>query len=157
MRLLLWLYPKSWRDRYRSEMEALLDETRPTPKVAWDLMRGGLDARLHPGWRLQRSGRRLRSSIGRVALVLALVLAVGLGGFVPISITGQSRLAAAGAAISFGLGVLLISRRPRLHRRRRSHDCDDDHDSGAEVPARPRPGAPPALASLGSGKRSGPE
>jgi hypothetical protein len=154
MKLLLWLYPRRWRARYGTEMAALLDQTRPTPWVVWDLVRGGLDARLHPHWPRHRSGWRQPSTIGLVALVLA----VGLGGFVAISIAGQSRLAAAGAGISFALGVLVISRRPSW-RRRRPHNCDGDDDAGAGVPARPGPGTPPALVALspGSGRRSGPE
>ena len=150
MKLLLWLYPRSWRDRYRPEMEELLDQARPTPRVAWDLVRGGLDARMHPQW----PGRRQALKIGR----LVLALAVGLGGFAAVSIAGQSRPAAAGAAISFALGALLVSRRPG-RRRRGPRDCGGDDDAGAGVPAKPRPGAPPALvaSSPGTGRRSGPE
>src|SRR5205807_9439243 len=121
-----------------AQMEARLQQTHLTPRTAWDLARGGLDARLHPQLVRHRSGWRRPSAIGRAALILA----VGLGGFVAVSIAGRSRLEAAGAAIAFAVGILLLSRRPRRQRRRRSRDCDDDHDAGAGVPARPRPGAP---------------
>ena len=45
---LLRLYPKAWRDRYEDEMLALL-EARPLTVIdLFDLIRGALDARLHP-------------------------------------------------------------------------------------------------------------
>lgn len=47
MRWLVRLYPQRWRSRYGSELEATLEETRPTPRVVLDLVAGALDARLH--------------------------------------------------------------------------------------------------------------
>ncbi len=44
----LRLYPATWRRRYGDELEALLSERRPGPRDALDLLRGALDARLHP-------------------------------------------------------------------------------------------------------------
>jgi hypothetical protein len=48
MRWLLRLYPRDWRRRYGPEMEALLSEMHPGPRAAVDLVRGAIDARLHP-------------------------------------------------------------------------------------------------------------
>ncbi len=47
-RAILRLYPPAWRERYRSELEDLL-ERRPVRAVeVADLLRGAIDARLHP-------------------------------------------------------------------------------------------------------------
>lgn len=48
MTRLLRLYPGSWRDRYRDEMEALLEERKPGRRERIDLLRGAADAWLHP-------------------------------------------------------------------------------------------------------------
>jgi hypothetical protein len=50
MRRLLWLYPAAWRRRYGAEMEAFLRQSRPGPREVIDLLRGALDAHLHPQW-----------------------------------------------------------------------------------------------------------
>jgi hypothetical protein len=48
MRTLLRLYPAAWRERYGDEVAALLEEHPPTLLDHLDLIRGALDARLHP-------------------------------------------------------------------------------------------------------------
>ena len=45
---LLRLYPAVWRARYGDEMEALLEVRRPSTRERLDLVRGALDAWLHP-------------------------------------------------------------------------------------------------------------
>ncbi|MDP9468202.1 MAG: hypothetical protein M3P32_05605, partial [Chloroflexota bacterium] len=45
--LVLWAYPRRWRDRFGAEMAALLAERQPGWGDLLDLARGGLDARLH--------------------------------------------------------------------------------------------------------------
>ncbi len=45
---LLSLYPEAWRDRYGTEMSALLDETPPSVAAILDLVRGALAAHLRP-------------------------------------------------------------------------------------------------------------
>jgi hypothetical protein len=45
---LLRLYPRPWRDRYGEEFEALLADRPPTPRHRLDIVRGALDAHLHP-------------------------------------------------------------------------------------------------------------
>jgi hypothetical protein len=45
---LVRLYPGVWRARYGDEMEALLEVRRPTARERLDLVRGAVDAWLHP-------------------------------------------------------------------------------------------------------------
>jgi hypothetical protein len=47
MKRILRLYPSAWRDRYREEMESILDERPPGPFEMLDLVLGALDAHLH--------------------------------------------------------------------------------------------------------------
>ncbi len=48
MNTILRLYPRAWRERYGDELVALLEESPPGPLDQLDLIRGALDARLHP-------------------------------------------------------------------------------------------------------------
>jgi hypothetical protein len=48
VKTLLRLYPRAWRDRYGDELLALLEDRPATPLDLLDLIRGALDARLHP-------------------------------------------------------------------------------------------------------------
>jgi hypothetical protein len=48
MKWLVRLYPAWWRKRYGEEFLALLEQQTPTPRIALDILRGALDARLHP-------------------------------------------------------------------------------------------------------------
>lgn len=48
MRLLIRLYPASWRARYQDEFLALLEERPVSPFDAFDILLGALDARLRP-------------------------------------------------------------------------------------------------------------
>src|SRR4051794_4376883 len=45
---LVGLYPRSWRDRYEAELIELLEQRPLTPAGAIDLIRGAIDAHLHP-------------------------------------------------------------------------------------------------------------
>jgi hypothetical protein len=47
-RRLLRLYPRAWRERYGVEMGDLLEHRPPSRRDAVDLVRGALDAHLHP-------------------------------------------------------------------------------------------------------------
>ncbi|HYI65505.1 MAG TPA: Rieske 2Fe-2S domain-containing protein [Candidatus Limnocylindrales bacterium] len=47
-RAILRLYPAAWRDRYRGELEDLLGQRRVRPADLADLLRGAVDARMHP-------------------------------------------------------------------------------------------------------------
>lgn len=58
--LLLRLYPRAWRERYGEELSAQLEAQRPLRiGVVADLVRGALDAHLHP---LRRDNSTLRVS-----------------------------------------------------------------------------------------------
>ena len=58
--LLLRLYPRAWRERYGEELSAHLETQRPLRiGVVADLVRGALDAHLHP---LRRADRTMRRS-----------------------------------------------------------------------------------------------
>ena len=48
MSRLVRLYPRAWRARYGDEFAALIAERRPTLADRVDIVRGALDARLHP-------------------------------------------------------------------------------------------------------------
>jgi hypothetical protein len=48
MTALLNLYPRAWRTRYGEEMDALLEDRHPGPWERVDLIRGAVDAWLHP-------------------------------------------------------------------------------------------------------------
>jgi hypothetical protein len=48
MSVMLKLYPASWRARYGDEMAALLEAHSMTPRDRLDLVRGAIDAWLHP-------------------------------------------------------------------------------------------------------------
>jgi hypothetical protein len=45
---LIRLYPAAWRERYGEEFLALLEARPPTPGDRFDIVRGAIDARLHP-------------------------------------------------------------------------------------------------------------
>jgi hypothetical protein len=45
---LLRLYPRPWRDRYESEVAAMLDESEQGVRDGLDIIRGAIDARRHP-------------------------------------------------------------------------------------------------------------
>jgi len=80
--VLLRLYPRAWRERYGEELAAQLQAQRPLRiGIVADLVRGALDAHLHP---LRRDTRTMRIShlsrgtiAARTALVWSPVAAVG--------------------------------------------------------------------------------
>ncbi|MGC2191547.1 MAG: hypothetical protein WA751_04365 [Candidatus Dormiibacterota bacterium] len=62
-RLLLWLYPPSFRERYGSELAALVEDTLPAPRMTLDLALGAVRAWSGPRFRGrpdQRQKARLR-------------------------------------------------------------------------------------------------
>ena len=48
MKWLLWLYPRRWRHRYADEFVGLLEGRRFSVPVLVDILRGALDAWMHP-------------------------------------------------------------------------------------------------------------
>jgi hypothetical protein len=80
--LLLRLYPRAWRERYGEELSAQLEAQRPLRiGVVADLVRGALDAHLHPLRRddstLRISNMDRRTIAARAAVVWSPVAAVG--------------------------------------------------------------------------------
>ncbi|HXM53868.1 MAG TPA: hypothetical protein VOB72_00645 [Candidatus Dormibacteraeota bacterium] len=122
MRFLLRLYPREWRCRYGAEMDAMLRQGgRLGPRDAIDLLRGALDARLHPQSRhrlhrrsrLVRRQRRfdVRSLFGIAALVAVRLAADRL----PAPAAGPGAFAASVAEIAlWGAIVALVLRRTRF-------------------------------------------
>jgi len=66
---LLLLYPQPWRERYQSEMEAVLEGMPFNLRAAFDLVACAADAHLHP----------VRALRGRVPLLLQVALLLGVG------------------------------------------------------------------------------
>ncbi|TMD60909.1 MAG: hypothetical protein E6I87_04800 [Chloroflexi bacterium] len=60
MKRLISLYPERWRERYRAEIEALIADRTFDLRVALDLLKGALDAHVHP--ELVRSGLLLSAA-----------------------------------------------------------------------------------------------
>jgi len=48
MNRLVRLYPSAWRERYEAEFVALLKERPPKAREGLDIIRGAIDARIHP-------------------------------------------------------------------------------------------------------------
>lgn len=58
MRLVV-LFPRSWRQRYGEEFEALLEETGLSPRDLLDVLHGVWDARVRPQPHLDTGGQVL--------------------------------------------------------------------------------------------------
>jgi len=77
MTRLIALYPRAWRLRYEDELLALMAERSPGPLDRLDIVRGAIDARLHPELTDAPQSPRPRS---RAAVATgALVASAGLG------------------------------------------------------------------------------
>lgn len=87
MKWLLRLYPRAWRRRYGSEFLAMLETMRITPATVLDVVRGAIDAHVHPelgrecSWDGARGPMRFDrfSERARRALTLAQEEATALG------------------------------------------------------------------------------
>ncbi len=62
-RLIAALYPHAWRSRYEAELCALLEEAPLTPRTLIDLLRGALDAHVHPRGLPASPRRRMRATV----------------------------------------------------------------------------------------------
>ncbi len=60
MTRLIALYPEDWRTRYEAEFLSLLADRPPDPLDRLDIVRGAIDARLHPQVQPLPKGRRSR-------------------------------------------------------------------------------------------------
>jgi hypothetical protein len=141
MKRLVYLYPPEWRDRYGEEFSALLEARPVTPLDLLDIIRGALDAHLHPqvgGERSRFMQNSLRNSIligfcayiGFVVAGLALYGMVDDSGFVApmrqhllfrlswLTIEGGSALALL-AVVAGGAPIVLTLLREAFVRRRK--------------------------------------
>lgn len=81
MRRLILFYPREWRRRYGAEMEAFLSQTRLGRREVVDLLRGALDAHVHPQW-----PRRGRSPLMLALVGLLVVLAAVLSRWLAVTL-----------------------------------------------------------------------
>jgi hypothetical protein len=119
---LIGLYPRPWRDRYEEELLLLISERPPTIGDRFDLIRGALDARLHPQVRTSAEAPtpspvpdgdlRVARRLGMAAIVGAIlwpaafvVMATG-----PLVYDGDGAYRDGGAALPiFTLAVVLLA------------------------------------------------
>jgi hypothetical protein len=69
---LIRLYPAAWRERYGEEFVALLQSRPPTTRDRLDIVRGAIDARIHPQ-RLQELPPRVASGVDRLLALAAVI------------------------------------------------------------------------------------
>jgi hypothetical protein len=104
-------YPASWRARYEPEMLAILDERPPGWRDAVDLLRGALDAHLHPATRSRVPAVAALTAGAAWTVVAAAALAEPVpadwpgyvGWMLPIALVG----AVAGLVATLGLALRL--------------------------------------------------
>lgn len=75
MNRLVGLYPREWRERYEAEFLALLDVRPATFGDRFDIVRGAIDARLHP--QVRRPGRDLPPPVPEADVRIARRLGYG--------------------------------------------------------------------------------
>jgi hypothetical protein len=121
MSRLVALYPRTWRERYEVEFLALMADRPPSPGDRLDVIRGALDARLHPQLDPSRSGEPESSRpawLGTALAVLAGLLWAAAGvAFAASSIdptlgykrTDGAVLLAVAAAFVAGLTALVVT------------------------------------------------
>lgn len=126
MSRLVGLYPQLWRDRYEDEFLALMSDRPSTARDRLDVVRGAIDARLHPQRGPARPGESVSQRPARLAAGLAMLggvlwVATALafhGAAVIIDLgykdSGSANLLGVAAGAATGLGCLLAaSARPR--------------------------------------------
>jgi hypothetical protein len=122
MSRLVRLYPSPWRERYEAEFLSLLDERPPTLLDRLDIIRGAVDARVHPqvapGARepeLGAAGMRRAGAIAVLGGVLWALAGLGFYGAPYVDDLGYKDsgavflLGAAAAALT-GLGAVMLVR-----------------------------------------------
>ena len=103
--LVMRAYPRRWRDRYGVEMAALLAERQPGWLDLLDLVRGGLDARLH---RLVRPPVQLVAAMPRREVLMAVPVPRPYGMVEKQPIGEMSRRAFLGRMLGVGAGILAL-------------------------------------------------
>ncbi len=74
----LMLYPPAWRERYRDEVRALLEDTGSGPAAAASLAVRAVPAWVNPPRHLHDREARMRASVGTVLLAWSALTAVGI-------------------------------------------------------------------------------
>ena len=103
--LVLRAYPRRWRERYGEEMAALLSAREPGWWDLLDLVRGGLDARLH---RLVRPPAQLVAAMPRREVVMAVPVPRPYGVVETKPIGELSRRAFMRRMLGVGTGILAL-------------------------------------------------
>lgn len=115
-RWLVALYPGPWRARYGAEMLALLEDRPPTARDALDLVRGALDAHLHPAVRSRIAG--MAALLGGAAWTVVAIGALAEAappdwpGFLAWTLAPGAVAVAAGGVATIALAVRLDDDRP---------------------------------------------
>jgi hypothetical protein len=116
MSAILRLYPRAWRARYGDELAALLEEQPATLFDSLDLIRGALDARLHPQvpgtdvtpeQETPMNIRRLGAvaAIGGIVWLIAIVSTLVL----PLDVEGNRDTSIATLGLAFAIGLTGIA------------------------------------------------
>ncbi|HEX5015891.1 MAG TPA: hypothetical protein VFV72_17225 [Candidatus Limnocylindrales bacterium] len=121
MSALIRLYPRAWRERYEAEFLTLLEARPPTLYDRFDIVRGALDARLHPQVRsaeredpsVPEGDRRIARVLGYAgiagAILWPLSFLVMLAGPVVYDGDGAYRDGSAAFPFFFGAVVLMVA------------------------------------------------
>jgi hypothetical protein len=122
MTRLIALYPRAWRDRYEIELRALMAERPPDRFDRIDIVRGALDARLHPQLGSTNSGESTRPRPARLGGIFA-VLGGALWAVAGVAFhgapynpglgykeSGSAIVVALAAALVTGLAAFTVSR-----------------------------------------------
>jgi hypothetical protein len=125
MRPLLRLFPRSWRERYQTEMEAVLDDVPFSPRTALDLVLSAADAHLHPQGGMRPSPLPVILQLALAAAAAAVLLPdvavvwlsvspspmIWLNVWIPVLVPGLATLVALGArwrAVAWFCGLLAL-------------------------------------------------
>jgi nitrite reductase/ring-hydroxylating ferredoxin subunit len=103
--LVMRAYPQDWRERYGAEMAALLSDREPSWRDLLDLVRGGVDARLH---RLVKPPTQLVAAMPRREVVMAVPLPRPYGVVETQPIGELSRRAFMRRMLGVGAGILAL-------------------------------------------------
>jgi cytochrome b6-f complex iron-sulfur subunit len=103
--LVMRAYPQDWRERYGAEMAALLSDREPSWRDLLDLVRGGVDARLH---RLVKPPTQLVAAMPRREVVMAVPLPRPYGVVETKPIGELSRRAFMRRMLGVGAGILAL-------------------------------------------------
>src|SRR5690242_12578342 len=90
---ILRCYPRAWRERYGDELAELIARESRSPRLAFDLARGALDAHLHP--QVGATGPSRIRRVAGVALLAGVLVAAGYIGQHPATARTISALVAA--------------------------------------------------------------